>query len=687
MVEAGRFPRLELHVADLAEALPVWRAEDQGGFDTNAVGPTAVLEPCHQVGIAEAPVRQQADLTNAHEVQEAFGLCEHREQFARVDLGTGMLDHPGHQWNGPPTKEDGYPDEAEFLEQDAGIQSEDQGILAPLAECANDDRTVEQARVKSKANERLRLGILKQRVLDRLWRFLKDPDIPPTNNAAERSLRTVVMARKVSQCSKNAVGAQTYMRIKVEFYRENILRFLVPEVGALVREQGWGALGVVRVGVYFHGASAAQVARFTGGRVHRAVWQLGQDSLVPGAAERWVGRGDRVPAQFAPLLRAWLNPPLHAAEQQAPLRLSRAQEGLAVPSPGCVRVRGVAGSGKTLVLAARAARVALAGGRVLVVSFNITLWHQLRDGVRRAGGGAALKNVTFVHFHGLASTLGTEAGLTWEECGRDPAVLVRRAAAQLGVSFDAVLVDEAQDLEDAWGEALLALVRDGGQFVAACDELQNVYGRRGGWLSAGQFGRWRELRSSVRLHDDVVRWANAFARAFLPGVGLLAERDQPMLPLGAPELRWLDLPSREAALEALVGRARELRHLGAQATDIALLVPDHAFGLALVARLEAQGLQVNHVFTENQADKRQKYAFWMGDARLKACTVHSFKGWEARHVVAVLETAGALSEPQAMLAFTAITRAQGSLTVLNLSEHFQGFPALVGVQAAPQGAA
>uniref|UniRef100_UPI00403F496A IS66 family transposase n=1 Tax=Deinococcus sp. VB142 TaxID=3112952 RepID=UPI00403F496A len=34
------------------------------------------------------------------------------------------------------------------------------------------------------------------------------------NNAAERSLRTVVMARKVSQCSKNAVGAQTYMRIK-----------------------------------------------------------------------------------------------------------------------------------------------------------------------------------------------------------------------------------------------------------------------------------------------------------------------------------------------------------------------------------------------------------------------------------------------------------------------------------------
>ena len=76
------------------------------------------------------------------------------------------------------------------------------------------DALLNRAPLKSKANERLRLGILKQHVLDRLCQFLKDPDIPPTNNAAERSLRTVVMARKVSQCSKNAVGAQTYMRIK-----------------------------------------------------------------------------------------------------------------------------------------------------------------------------------------------------------------------------------------------------------------------------------------------------------------------------------------------------------------------------------------------------------------------------------------------------------------------------------------
>lgn len=43
-----------------------------------------------------------------------------------------------------------------------------------------------------------------------LLRFLDDPCIEPTNNRAERALRPAVIARKVSQCSKNARGAQAF---------------------------------------------------------------------------------------------------------------------------------------------------------------------------------------------------------------------------------------------------------------------------------------------------------------------------------------------------------------------------------------------------------------------------------------------------------------------------------------------
>jgi transposase len=43
-----------------------------------------------------------------------------------------------------------------------------------------------------------------------LVRFLDEPSVPPTNNAAERALRPAVIARKVSQCSKTDGGAKTF---------------------------------------------------------------------------------------------------------------------------------------------------------------------------------------------------------------------------------------------------------------------------------------------------------------------------------------------------------------------------------------------------------------------------------------------------------------------------------------------
>jgi len=47
-----------------------------------------------------------------------------------------------------------------------------------------------------------------------LLRFLEDPAVEPTNNRAERALRPAVIARKVSQCSKNYQGAYTYSAFK-----------------------------------------------------------------------------------------------------------------------------------------------------------------------------------------------------------------------------------------------------------------------------------------------------------------------------------------------------------------------------------------------------------------------------------------------------------------------------------------
>ena len=63
-------------------------------------------------------------------------------------------------------------------------------------------------------NQRLLDGIGKQHDKGRVLLFLEFPEVEPTNNRAERGLRPAVIARKVSQCSKNATGAGIFETMK-----------------------------------------------------------------------------------------------------------------------------------------------------------------------------------------------------------------------------------------------------------------------------------------------------------------------------------------------------------------------------------------------------------------------------------------------------------------------------------------
>jgi len=59
-------------------------------------------------------------------------------------------------------------------------------------------------------NQRLLNGVGLQQDRGHLLRFLHQPGIEPTNNRAERDLRPVVIARKVSHCSRNQNGARAF---------------------------------------------------------------------------------------------------------------------------------------------------------------------------------------------------------------------------------------------------------------------------------------------------------------------------------------------------------------------------------------------------------------------------------------------------------------------------------------------
>ena len=63
-------------------------------------------------------------------------------------------------------------------------------------------------------NQRMLDGIGMQHDRGRVFLFLTHPEVEPTNNSSERGLRPAVIARKVSQCSRNATGAGIFEAMK-----------------------------------------------------------------------------------------------------------------------------------------------------------------------------------------------------------------------------------------------------------------------------------------------------------------------------------------------------------------------------------------------------------------------------------------------------------------------------------------
>jgi len=103
--------------------------------------------------------------------------------------------------------------------------------------------------------------------------------------------------------------------------------------------------------------------------------------------------------ELAKDMRNWLVEPDFSSAQRQPLELDRNQLSFVKrrTASGYRRIKGPAGSGKSLILAARAAELLGEGKEVLVVTFNITLLHYLMDIAVRwpASSGKTRKDTDF----------------------------------------------------------------------------------------------------------------------------------------------------------------------------------------------------------------------------------------------------------------------------------------------------
>jgi hypothetical protein len=400
-------------------------------------------------------------------------------------------------------------------------------------------------------------------------------------------------------------------------------------------------------------------------------------------------------------LRNWLIEPDFSAEQRDPLSFDAAQRTLVESrtASGYRRVRGPAGAGKSQVIAARAAKLAAEEKEILVVTYNITLLHYLRDLCARVPG-ARPNRITWLNFHNFCKRLAKtimpeEYDVIWHDHFGEhadaflevPRALLRRVenGIELPDRYDAIFVDEGQDFRPEWWSLLRKACRQGGEMILVADATQDVYGTASRWtdqamIGAGFSGTWAELPTSHRLPAPLADVARTFAEEFLPEQQrILPVSDQGELPGLFPcQLRWVQTRqnhSVEACVREMLRLIRQDDKGDRSMADLTILTDNNPDGLEIVKKLIVEfKIKTVDTFDGNAGrggeSRRKKLAFRKGDARVKVTTLHSFKGWESR--LLVIHIARAKSVRDLSVIYTGLTRlkthASGSFLTVVCSE-------------------
>ena len=200
---------------------------------------------------------------------------------------------------------------------------------------------------------------------------------------------------------------------QAEYYKTNIIEQLVPQLGEEI-DRNSDAFGLVRTGLYFHKMPGEASRAFFNKPSYSFI--IGYDDLHDSNLDNIVPylhlkQSKFMQTEWADEIEWWLKPPFHSIEQAHDFELSSNQKRHAEPQTGHFRLMGVAGSGKTLIIAYRAAKLASQGFKVLVVTYNITLWHYIQDMIKRAPFNFDPRNITRIHFHGFCNDILNKLGV------------------------------------------------------------------------------------------------------------------------------------------------------------------------------------------------------------------------------------------------------------------------------------
>ncbi|MER1985863.1 MAG: NERD domain-containing protein [Solibacillus sp.] len=471
------------------------------------------------------------------------------------------------------------------------------------------------------------------------------------------------------------------------------------------------AFGGVRAAVYFHVASTAQanhlhqqeVATYQG---LRHIQVFGQDCTDQNI--RYFFNRPNIPialGEYDHLLRYLM--PSEVSKERLNIVYNSQQKRLIKSQAKRQKIKGVAGSGKSLVLAARAVdALARTQGKILILTFNITLVNYLHDRISDVRGTYKRRDFEIASYHAFISAecnnLGVEVRAVDEgETSYFDNVQLFEAVKHKIQRYDAIFIDEIQDFKYEWQRIIETyFLKPNAEFVIFGDEKQNLYGRE---LEKQQMktvipGAWNKLTQSHRLSKKTIELAETYQQYFFKDRYAL----EPIEPLQIT----LDLDAQKAPDQlqyvytrnpvSIIPYLLQFIEKNAINTDDLVFIGNRKSSMrAIESELRRRNYHTLPMFlreeeyryiTENipwqyirtntqrqyiaekerELERPLKVGFWMQSGQMKLSTIQSFKGWEANHVFLIVEPGVDGQETIDELIYTGLTRCKRNLFVINV---------------------
>ena len=440
---------------------------------------------------------------------------------------------------------------------------------------------------------------------------------------------------------------------------------------------------IVQTAVYFHNASESTLDKYLKSDPFCPVFGNDNFSIEDIKKDRNIIRkhpdklfNDDIFFEFQRILK----PSFHTLEQAKNITLSTKQKQLAISDRKQQKIRGVAGSGKTLVLAQRAVNSHVRHGEEgLILTFNITLRNYIHDNLNRVRAEFNWKNFHIIHYHAFIISETNNHNI--EKIDFNNINLFERVKSKTK-KYQSIFIDEIQDYQEEWIRIIKKyFLVDGGEFVVFGDEKQNIYDNQ---LDNNKKpnttikGAWAKLSQSYRLSNKILKLAENFQSKFFVGKYELDKAIPKQLTLDFEQesIEYYKFYKNETIINLSEFIIDKLKENSIQPQDVCIISQSNSLlreidyeiritkGYKTCTTFETKEMNEKKPEEIKTIRRNKRFNFWMNSGGIKISTVHSFKGWEINTLLLIIDTKSNHETDE--IIYTALTRCRNRLFILNI---------------------